>query len=70
VITINLIRFVSSVYAACPDHCKQCTVNGGAVECNDNMCDDGYGIKVSDKSCIGTQSLLFFSQFFLRMTYV
>jgi len=56
-----IIRFISLVFTACPDHCKQCTVNAanGAVECNTNMCDNGYGIKEADKTCLGIYSDLF-----------
>ena len=41
--------------AACPSHCLQCTVNSvsGAVECDADRCMSGYGLKDSDKSCVG-----------------
>jgi len=41
--------------AACPAYCKTCKVNtaSGSVECDSNMCDDGYGIKDEDKTCVG-----------------
>ena len=57
----NLITFILFVYAACPDHCRQCQVNAasGSVECLANMCDDGYGIKESDKTCVGTHLRVF-----------
>jgi len=40
---------------ACPSHCHQCTVNSvsGAVKCDTDRCESGYGIKDSDKSCVG-----------------
>jgi len=40
---------------ACPNNCLQCTVNSasGAVECDVDRCENGYGLKASDKSCVG-----------------
>jgi len=60
---IDLIKFILFVYAACPDHCRQCQVNAasGSVECNSNMCDNGYGIKESDKTCTGMHSYVYLS---------
>ena len=58
--SVNRCGYWCCMCTACPDHCRQCTVNGvsGAVECNDNMCDDGYGIKKADKTCTGMQWLM------------
>ena len=44
------------VFTACPDHCSLCTWNSdmGRTECNANVnCDDGYGLRTSDKQCPG-----------------
>jgi len=59
----DLIKFILFVYAACPEHCRQCQVNAasGSVECNANMCDNGYGIKESDKTCVGMHSYVYLS---------
>jgi len=40
---------------ACPSNCAQCTVNSasGAVECDIDKCDSGYGLNEADKTCVG-----------------
>jgi len=44
--------------AACPNNCLQCTVNtvSGAVECDTDKCESGYGLKDADKTCVGKSS--------------
>jgi len=46
--------------AACPSNCLQCTVNAvsGAVECDTDRCRSGYGLKESDKTCVGKYSFV------------
>ena len=44
------------VFVACPEHCSLCTWNNnmGRTECNANVnCDNGYGLRTSDKQCPG-----------------
>jgi len=44
----------------------------GAVECNNNMCDFGYGIKNSDKTCTGPyySYIIFSSLFYDNLAYL
>ena len=38
---------------ACPTNCKECNVNDARkTKCIVNKCDDGHGLKDSDKTCI------------------
>ena len=55
-----LLMIAIVVCIACPEHCKQCTVNeNGGVECSRGKCDAEYGIKEADKTCSSTHADLF-----------
>ena len=59
-----------SAAAACPSNCLECTVNtaSGAVECDTDKCKSGYGLKLSDKTCVSKYCLPLHHSAFLMTT--